>query len=100
MTATLLQHYEAIEEASTEMLLAARQGDWDRVVMLEGACAVLISRLKQAAGAGPLDAEQRLRKRRIMQRILVNDAEIRALTEPCLDELSRLVAGQPRNRLH
>lgn len=97
---TLLQYYEAIEQASTEMLQAARQGDWDRVVMLEGACAVLISRLKQAASSEQLDAEQHSRKVRVMQRILMNDAEIRALAEPCMDELGLLVADQSRAFLH
>ena len=43
MNTALLQYYEAIEQASADMLLAARSGDWDQVVKLEGACAVLIS---------------------------------------------------------
>ena len=30
-----------------------------------------------------------------MQRILVNDAEIRQLAEPWLDELNELLAGRP-----
>jgi len=33
----LLSYYEAIENASLGMLEAARTGDWDRVVKLEGA---------------------------------------------------------------
>ena len=46
---TLLGYYEAIEQASCDMLEAARTGDWDTVVKLEGACAVLIAQLKHAA---------------------------------------------------
>ena len=95
MNTALLQYYEAIEQASEQMLEAARQGDWDQVVKLEGACALLISQLKHAAGKQQLGAEEAQLKSRIMQRILVNDAEIRQLAEPWLDELDELLAGRP-----
>jgi flagellar protein FliT len=100
MNTTLLSYYEAIERASADMLAAARAGDWDRVVKLEGACAVLISRLKHAAAGEQLAPEEAQLKTRIMQRILVNDAEIRTLAEPWLEDLDRLMAGQPKNILH
>jgi flagellar protein FliT len=100
MSPTLLSYYEAIERASADMLAAARAGDWDRVVKLEGACAVLISQLKHAAASGQLGPDEAQLKTRIMQRILVNDAEIRTLAEPWLEDLDRLMAGQPKNILH
>ena len=96
----LLQYYEAIETASHEMLEAARVGDWDRVVKLEGACAVLISQLKHAATETGLGSSEAQIKARIMQRILVNDAEIRYLAEPWLEDLDHMLIGQPRNILH
>ncbi len=52
MSTKLLNYYEAIEKASAEMLAAARTGNWDEVVKLEGACAVLIAQLKTDAPAG------------------------------------------------
>ena len=94
MDSELLQYYEAIEQASTDMLVAARDGDWDQVVKLEGACMVLISRLKHAARSAQLDADSTRAKSRIMQRILVNDAEIRHLAEPWLPDLHRLLHGK------
>jgi len=96
MNNALLQYYEAIETASHEMLEAARIGDWDRVVKLEGACAVLISQLKHAATQSNLASEEAQLKSRIMQRILVNDAEIRHLAEPWLEQLDELLAGRTR----
>lgn len=96
----LLQYYEAIETASREMLEAARTGDWDRVVKLEGACAVLISQLKHAAHERELGRDEVHVKARIMQRILLNDAEIRHLAEPWLEDLDHMLAGQPRGVLH
>lgn len=91
---SVLSYYEAIEKASADMLDAARAGDWDQVVKLEGACVLLISQLKQAARDIPLGQEEARAKSRIMQRILVNDAEVRNLAEPWLPDLHRLLQGR------
>jgi flagellar protein FliT len=113
MDPQLLTYYEAIERASADMLNAARSGNWDEVVRLEGACVLLISQLKHAAqdnGAGEAAAAQAHQhaqhaqeaaraKSRIMQRILVNDAEIRHLAEPWLQDLDDTLAGR-RKTLH
>ena len=89
----------AIEQASADMLNAARAGDWNQVVKLEGACVLLISQLKQAAREVPLGQDEAKLKSRIMQRILVNDAEVRNLAEPWLPDLHRLMHGKS-NTLH
>jgi flagellar protein FliT len=99
METHLLSYYEAIERASADMLAAAKAGNWDEVVKLEGACVLLISQLKHAARSAPLDAEQATPKSRIMQRILMNDAEIRHLAEPWLQDLDDTLAGR-RKTLH
>ena len=77
----LLDYYEAIERASADMLDAARAGQWDQVVQLEGACAVLIAQLKQAAATQSLADAERRRKAGIMRRILLADAQIRSLSD-------------------
>ena len=96
MSTQLLNYYEAIERASADMLEAARLGDWDQVVKLEGACAVLISQLKHAAQSEQLKADEAKAKSRIMQRILLNDAEIRHLAEPWLEDLDAMMHGRPK----
>lgn len=96
MNASLLNYYEAIEQASQSMLQAARDGNWDQVVKLEGACALLISQLKHAAAERPLGPEEAQLKSRIMQRILINDAEIRNLAEPWLEDLDGILAGRAK----
>ncbi|MFN0183654.1 MAG: flagellar protein FliT [Aquabacterium sp.] len=96
MHAQLLNYYEAIEQASADMLMAARAGNWEQVIKLEGACVLLISQLKQAARGQQLSSQESQLKSRIMQRILVNDAEVRHLAEPWLDDLDRLLAARPR----
>jgi flagellar protein FliT len=95
MSTQLLHYYEAIEQASADMVAAARDGHWDQVVKLEGACVLLISQLEHAAATQPLGPEDVERKTRIMQRILLNDAEIRHLAEPWLEDLESLLAGRP-----
>ena len=96
MSTSLLQYYQAIEKASQDMLQAARQGDWDQVLKLEGACALLISQLKHNAAGRTMGEDEAQFKSRIMQRILVNDAEIRQLAEPWLDDLDNLLAARPK----
>jgi flagellar protein FliT len=92
----LLGYYEALERASNDMLAAARAADWDQVIKLEGACVLLIAQLKHAATEQPLASDEAKHKSRIMQRILVNDAEIRHLAEPWLEDLDQMMAGRPR----
>lgn len=94
MNTSLLNYYQAIEKASQDMLEAARDGNWDQVLKLEGACVLLISQLKHSAAEKPLARDEAQFKSRIMQRILVNDAEIRQLAEPWLDDLDALLAGR------
>jgi flagellar protein FliT len=105
MDPQLLSYYEAIERASADMLTAARAGNWDEVLKLEGACVLLISRLKHVAEeigssappqAQPEALEAAKLKSRIMQRILVNDAEIRHLAEPWLQDLDDSLAGRSK----
>jgi len=106
MDPQLLSYYEAIERASVDMLAAARAGNWDEVVKLEGACVLLISQLKHAAQEpvpvprDPHALEAAKAKSRIMQRILVNDAEIRHLAEPWLVDLDDTLNGRRNRSLH
>ena len=92
----LLTYYEAIERASADMVEAARAGNWDHVIKLEGACVLLISQLKNAARSKALSAEESQLKSHIMRRVLVNDAEIRHLAEPWLEDIAQLMHGKPK----
>lgn len=96
----LLSYYAAIEQASVDMLDAARAGNWDEVVKLEGACAVLIARLKHAAAHNALGGDEAHLKSRIMQRILVNDAEIRQLAEPWIEDIEQMLSFARPSTLH
>lgn len=79
---SVLRYYLALEGASQEMLEAARAGDWDSVCRLEGACAVVIARLRKIKQAHPLTSLEQPERLRILQAILANDAEIRRIAQP------------------
>ena len=91
MAHSLLDYYKAIDNASQKMLAAAQAENWDEVVHLEGACAVLIAQLRHKARTDKLAPDERQEKTKIMQRILRTDAEIRCLAEPWLHDLEQLM---------
>ncbi|TSE28723.1 Flagellar protein FliT [Tepidimonas thermarum] len=97
---SVLDFYQALEDASARMLEAAQADDWDRVVELEGVCAVLIERLREQAEAAPLSPVERAEKHRIMLAILRHDAQIRALAEPWLDVWGDAAPGGRAPLLH
>jgi flagellar protein FliT len=91
----LIDYYKSIEESSLKMLDAAKSQDWEQVVRCEGVCAVLIEQLRLHSHSEQLLPEQRSEKTRIMQRILSNDAQIRYLAEPWLEQLDARSADHP-----
>lgn len=93
MQQTLIEYYRAIEGASRQMLEAAKSDDWDAVVRLEGACAVLIEQLRFNSRTEELPTEHRSEKLGIMQRILANDAQIRYLAEPWMARFEKKFEG-------
>lgn len=100
MTLPLLDYYKAIESTSRAMLDAALEADWDEVVRLEGACALLIEQLRENAAHRDLSAEERAEKHRIMMTILRHDAQIRDLVEPWIDDLGELARPLQPMQLH
>lgn len=93
----VLQHYETMAAKSREMLLAARDSDWDTLAALERDCAAIVAELKRIGGVR-LTATEARRKFEIIRGMLADDAEIRDLTEPWLAQLSRLIAGTAGKR--
>lgn len=90
----LLQHYEAIAQASCAMLAAARSDNWIEVAWQEERCCVLIAVLKAAADCPgePLNAADNSRRMQLLRRILANDALIRARSEPWLEPLTAYIS--------
>lgn len=87
MAETLLDCYRSIEESSGKMLQAAQSQNWEQVARFEAVCAVLISQLRVRGQAEQLLDDQRPEKTRIMQRLLLNDALMRNLVDPIIENL-------------
>jgi len=84
----MLTTYESLSELTGTMLNAAREGEWDELASLEQRCRGYVGSLMQAAPI-PLNESEQRTKVAIIRTILQNDAKIRALTEPRLDELQQ-----------
>lgn len=97
---SLIDYYKAIESASRQMLEAAQIENWDEVVRLEGACAVLIEQLRAESQLQNLTPHERTEKQRIMLSILRHDAEIRTLAEPWLADIDLMLGGSSQRQLH
>ena len=89
MQPSSLSYYEAIEQASVGMLDAARVGNWEQVIGFEKDCVLLLRQLQDGLRNNPLSPQEEQKKAIIMQHILRNDAEIRALAQPYLEDLHR-----------
>lgn len=83
--------YENVASITDQMLAAARKGDWDELVALETRCASQVSILKTGEPPVPLTGTVRERKVAIIKKILADDKEIRNLTQPWMEQLSRLI---------
>lgn len=95
--ADVLKHYEGIERESASMLAAAVAGDREALMAAERRCAALAGELKRS-GEPPLDRAQQRRKMDLILAILSNDRDVRAITEPWMAELSRLIHGTRMQR--
>jgi flagellar protein FliT len=83
--------YENVATITDQMLAAARNGDWEQLAALETHCADQVSILKTGEPALPLTGDMRVRKVEIIKKILADDKEIRNITEPWMNKLSKLI---------
>ena len=83
--------YEDVAELTKQMLLAARQQDWDKLTELETKCAQHVAHLKVIKDALPLPKEGRERKVASIKSILADDREIRNLVSPWMARLNALI---------
>lgn len=87
-----LSYYEAVAAGSGRMLRAAQNGDWEALIEHEKVCASLIEVLRAADAERRLAGEALARKAAIIRQVLAEDAEIRRLTQPWLQNLEALLS--------
>ncbi len=97
----ILSLYEEGSRLTRHMLLAAREGDWDRLVAHEQDCAAMFAHLSASNDRQPGEADFQQRKAELIRGMLEDDAQIRLLVEPWLARLSGLIGStRQQSRLH
>ena len=87
--AQILDTYSSIAVKSGQMLDAAKNSDWVRLIALEQDCRALAATLKRADdGATRPDAAYLQRKAELIRKVLADDAAIRQFTEPWMVQLA------------
>jgi len=87
-----MDHYESIANASSDMVSAARAGDWESLAESQQRCARLVEDLRNNPESATQPAQQK-RRIHLIRTILANDAAVRELTEPWLAELRHMLQG-------
>ena len=87
----VLSTYEAMVGLTEQMVDAASDGDWDRLVELEARCTACVDTLRQNEAAIALNPDSRQRKVEYIKRLLADDRKIRDLTMPWMAHLSALI---------
>ncbi|HVL74444.1 MAG TPA: flagellar protein FliT [Noviherbaspirillum sp.] len=94
----VLALYESVADITTQMLAAARTGDWEQLAALESRCSRQVEILKAEEPVAPLPPVQRERKVKIIKKILDDDRQIRDITEPWLAHLSAMISSAGTER--
>ena len=94
----IITNYETILAITGQMLDAARNDDWERLVALEKDCKKLVEELIAENYGLPLSSQLQRRKAEIIRKVLADDAEIRNITEPWMMQLQNLLGSAGRER--
>jgi flagellar protein FliT len=97
--------YENMAVISEQMLVAARNANWELLSVLENRSSQYLAQLNQNGIEGVVETQNdntndalRERKVAIIKKILADDRDIRNLTEPRLTELSDLIKNTRNER--
>ena len=94
----IITPYETILAITGQMLDAARNDDWERLVALEKDCKKLVEELIAENYGLPLSSQFQQRKAEIIRKVLADDAEIRSITEPWMAQLQSFLGSAGRER--
>ena len=97
-TEKLLSTYDRLSRTTGCMVNAAQRGDWDRLVSLEKDCAHLVSELSMLESDEALPRSLRTRKQALIRKVLADDAIIRNITEPWVQQLESMLGANRREQ--
>lgn len=87
--------YELIADITRMMLKRAQRDDWDAVLQLAPKYHGAVQQLRDI---GELTTQELIARRNLLNEIIANDAEVRRLAAPRLDELGALITNLQRQR--
>ncbi|MCP3018877.1 flagellar protein FliT [Cupriavidus basilensis] len=90
--------YEELMRLSGLMCEAARAGRWDTLCALQTAYVAQVNTLKSIDDVASLSAEERRYRYRMLETILSQDAAIRNLVTPKMEELGYLLNNSRRRQ--
>lgn len=94
----LISLYENVATITSNMLEAARSGNWELLEQLENDCSSRVQTIRESEIPFDLPADMRDKKVRIIRKILADDKEIRDITEPWMAQLSDLMKNSSTSR--
>ncbi len=94
----IITTYEAIQATTGKMLLAAQNGEWDKLITLEQECRHLTEQLMQNKSEPELGEKLQQRKVKIIHQVLEDDSKIRTITEPWMEKLNDMLNTTGRKR--
>jgi flagellar protein FliT len=95
----LIANYESLLALSGQMRQAAVHGEWDQLISLEQARTRALAALKPLDAAVNLGEAESRQKDQIIEKILIDDSEIRRLTERWMQELQLDMQSNRQERL-
>lgn len=87
----ILAVYASVSSLSSDMLSAARAGEWDHLVELERRCASQVQVLRSSEASAAMNGELHSRKVAMIQKILADDRAIREITAPWMAKLGAML---------
>ena len=89
-----IDDYEYLSSLTTQMRIAAAQGEWEQLGNLESLCSERIAVMQQRAANTLIDESMRKHKAELIRKILSDDAEIRNYTMPWMAQLQLSIKGR------
>jgi len=90
-SAETITTYKAILETTGKMLSAAKNNQWDDLVILEKECRGLTDKLMNGNPEPILDEDLLQSKIKMIHQILGDDAQIKAITQPWMEKLQHMI---------
>lgn len=94
----VLTVYDTMVGLTDQMLQAATESDWERLIALEQQCAAHVRQLKDNDSPPALEGASRQRKVDAIRTMLDHDRQIRDLTMPWMARLSALINSSGTER--